>query len=118
MTKLKESEQGELYELPERVTIAQVFALYAAFGMNSFMFGPATLLPLQQTLRLAILTLGQMHELLEVVDFFDALLPEKVPGADRKGVLYHKSQLIELQTMIHASDTIMAHEGDGLDVRI
>ncbi len=69
---------------------------------------------MQQTLCLAVLTLGQMHELLEVVDFFDALMPEKVPGADRKGVLFYKSQLIELQTMIHASDTIMAHEGDGL----
>ena len=41
-------------------------------------------------------------------------MPEKVPGADRKGVLYYKSQLIELQTMIHESDTIMAQEGDGL----
>ncbi len=121
VTKLKESEQVELYELLERVTVAQILALYATFGMKSFMFGPATLLQeywkkqsLQQTLCLAILTLGRMHELLEVVDFFDALMPEKVPGADRKGVLYYKSQLIELQTIIHASDTIMAHDGDGL----
>ena len=57
-----------------------------------------------------------MHELLEVVEFFDALMPEKVPGADRKAVLYSKSQLIELQTIIHASNTIMTHEGDGLTI--
>ncbi len=34
-TKLKESEQGELYELLERVTVAQMLALYAFFGMKS-----------------------------------------------------------------------------------
>ena len=71
VTKLKDSEQEELYELLERVTVAQVLALYAAFGMKSFMFGPATLLQecwkkqsLQQTLCLVVLTMGQMHELL------------------------------------------------------
>ncbi len=102
VTKLKDSEQEELHELLERVTVAQNFALYAAFGARSFMFGPATLLQecwkkpsLRQTLCLAILTMGQMHELLEVVDFFDALMLEKVPGADRWAHALSRARLLD-----------------------
>ncbi len=90
--KLKESEKAELNELLQRLTL--VFALIAAFGMNSFIYGPATLFQkcwkaqsLQETLCIMILTLGQTSELIKLVNFFDALLPEKTPNKDRRGAL-------------------------------
>ena len=43
VVKLKESEQEQLFELLENVTVAQILAIFATFGMKAFMFGPANL---------------------------------------------------------------------------
>ena len=59
-----------------------------------------------------ILSLGQTSELFELVNFFDALMPEKTPNKNRRGALYFKSQVIELQAILQASDTVMMKERD------
>ncbi len=61
-----------------------------------------------------ILTLVQTSELFELVDFLDALMPEKVANKNRRGVLCFKAQVIELQSILQASDTVMMKDGDGL----
>ncbi len=48
------------------------------------------------------------------MNFFDALMLEKTPNKDRRGALYFKSHVVELQAMLHASDTVIMKEGDGL----
>ncbi len=47
-----------------------------------------------------------MAELLEIVEFLDALMPENFKDKDRRGALYFRAQVVELQVMMQISDDL------------
>ncbi len=109
--------------LVARLTAAQKFVLFGAFGMQAFVYGPTVLFQerwnlqsLQQTLIILVITLGRVKELLDLCDFCDAVLLKKAMPRARGASKYFKAQVIELHLILQTSDTRMMMNGHGLRV--
>ena len=61
-----------------------------------------------------VIILGQVGELLEVLDLLDALMPAKFSVKDRKGSRLFKAQVIDLHLILQTSDNDMLQADQGI----